>query len=137
MRSVQYGATEEPLRSVRYERPRRPHSESGGHHYPVGAKVPGYAGFVPGMASGNLIAVGTPRAARQGLHPNSSTVAGAAWSMTDKAQRNIVLLQSSRVDPSRMLSAGNGVASNHHSTYVKDMPYSQDDSSNASCWEAM
>ena len=102
--------------TVRYELPRRPHSVSGGHRYPEGAKVPGYAGFVPGVASGNLIAVATPRAARQGFHPDSSKV----------------VLKSSRVDPSRMPSAGNCRASNYNRSYLQDMPYSQEDVSSAS-----
>jgi len=97
-------AMEEPMGTVRYELLRRSHSVSGGHRYPEGAKVPGYAGFVPGVASGNLIAVATPRAARQGVHPDSSKAT----------------LQSSRVDPSRMPSAGNCVSSNYNGIYVQD-----------------
>jgi len=99
-------AMEEPMGTVRYELPRRPHSVSGGHRYPEGAKVPGYAGFVPGVASGNLIAVATPRAANQGVHPDSGKA----------------VLQRSRVDPSWTPSAGSRVASNFSGVH-QDMPY--------------
>mmetsp|Transcript_113949 Transcript_113949/g.221288 ORF Transcript_113949/g.221288 Transcript_113949/m.221288 type:complete len:297 (+) Transcript_113949:80-970(+) len=133
-------AMEEPFAQkanrIRSELPRRPHSVSGtvsgGHRYPEGAKVPGYAGFVPGVASGNLIAVATPRAARQGFHPDSSKVAGPMSGRRDEAQQNLVVLQSSRVDPSRMPLAGNCAASNYNGQYVQDTHYTQDDLSDSS-----
>jgi hypothetical protein len=107
--------------SVRSELPRRPHSVSGGHYYPEGAKVPGYAGFVPGVASGNLIAVATPRAAKQGVHPDSSKV----------------MRQSNRIDPSRMPSAGMPKeASNYSGALLQDISHTHDDISDAG-WHAL
>mmetsp|Transcript_21221 Transcript_21221/g.41503 ORF Transcript_21221/g.41503 Transcript_21221/m.41503 type:complete len:203 (+) Transcript_21221:77-685(+) len=65
-----------------------------GHRYPEGAKVPGYSGFVPGVAAGNLIAVATPRAARNQWQPDASYAAAQ--------------LNSRNVDPSTLPSAGKG-----------------------------
>lgn len=65
-----------------------------GHYYSEGAKLPGYSGFIPGVAAKNLIAVATPHAARNQWHPDSSYAAAQ--------------LQSKKVDPSKLPSAGKG-----------------------------
>lgn len=93
------------LHSLRPEMPPRPHSV-GGHYYPEGAKVPGYSGFVPGVISGSLIGVATPRAARAHWHP--------------EVGKTTPYIGGSHVDPSRMPSAGRGPAYYSHSSAWQD-----------------
>lgn len=48
--------------------------------YPSGASVPGYAGFIPGIIAGNLVATSTPRAVKDNWspsHPTTSLKIGA------------------------------------------------------------
>lgn len=52
----------------RFDPPQR--GTADGTTYSAGAKIPGYAGFVPGVYAGNLIGTCTPRAAKAQWEPN-------------------------------------------------------------------